>query len=148
MTVLATNRRAHFDYDILETFEAGLSLRGFETKAVKKGMAKIQGAYVIIRNNQALLVGMHIPPYQAANSPDGYDPERTRELLLHKKEIKYLLGKSAEQGLTLVPLKVYTKRNLVKLGFGLARGKKAADKRQKIRKREEHRKMLRVLKSE
>lgn len=148
MTVLANNRRAHFDYEILETFEAGLSLLGFETKAVKKGMAKIQGAYVIIRNNRAMLLGMHIPPYQAANSPDGYDPDRTRELLLHKKEIKYLTGKSAEQGLTLVPLKVYTRHNLVKLEFGLARGKKAADKRQKIRAREEHRKIFRVLKGE
>ncbi len=146
MPSLTENRKAHFDYEILETFEAGLALKGYEVKAIRKGMARIQGSYIIIRDGRALLVGTHIPPFQTANTPEDYDPDRTRELLLHKQEIKYLTGKSTEQGLTLVPLEVYTKRNLIKLKFGLGRGKKTIDKRQKIQKREEGRRINRTLK--
>lgn len=146
MPYLTENRKAHFDYEILEIFEAGLALKGFEAKSVRLGRSRIQGAYIIIRNNEAVIIGMHIPPYQQANTPEGYDPDRTRTILLHKKEIQYLQGKSQEKGLTLVPLKVYTKRNLIKLEFGIARGKRSTDKRQTIQKREENRHMERILK--
>ncbi len=146
MPTLATNQKATFDYDILETFEAGLVLRGHEVKSVKLGRAKIQGSYVIIRGGGATVIGMHIPPYQADNLPPGYDPDRTRALLLTKKELSYLAGKTHEQGLTVVPLAVYTKHGLLKLTVGVGRGKKKHDKRQTIKTRESKRKIERTLK--
>ena len=147
MPELASNKRAFFDYDILETFEAGISLQGFEVKSTRKGQAKLQGAHVIIRGDEAYIVGMHIPPYQAANSQETYEPDRTRKLLLKASEIKYLLGKMTERGLTLVPIKAYTKRGLIRIEVGLAHGKKQADKRQKIREREENRSIERTFKN-
>lgn len=147
MPTLATNKKAPFDYQILETIEAGIILKGYEVKSVKAGRAKLQGAHGIVRGEEVFIVGMHIPPYQAANTPPSYDPGQTRKLLLTKKEINYLIGKSKEQGLTLVPLRVYTKRGLVKVVLGLAKGKKKRDKREGIRKREEKRRMERLQKS-
>jgi SsrA-binding protein len=147
MKNLTENKRAYFDFEILETFEAGLVLQGFEVKSIRLGRAKLQGAFVIIRNEEGFLVGMHIPPYQAANTPEWYKPDRTRKLLLTKREIRYFIGKTKEQGLTLVPIRVYSNHALIKLEFGLARGKKALDKRQKIREREETRRIERTLKN-
>lgn len=146
MADLAYNKRAHFDFEILETYEAGLVLHGFEVKSVRLGRAKLQGAYVIIRGEEAYLVGMHIPPYQAQNTPAWYEPDRTRKLMIRKKEIHHFIGKTKEQGLTLVPIRVYSKRTLLKLEFGLARGKKAADKRARIREREDQRRIERTFK--
>lgn len=147
MPTLATNKKASFDYQILETFEAGLVLAGFEVKSAKAGRAKLAGAHGIVRGEEIYIVGMHIPPYQAANTPPSYDPDQTRKLLLTKKEIGYLIGKSKEQGLTVVPLRVYTKRGLVKVEIGLARGKKKRDKREAIRKREDKRHIERLAKN-
>ncbi|TSC77355.1 MAG: ssrA-binding protein [Parcubacteria group bacterium Gr01-1014_29] len=144
--VLAQNKRAHFDYEILETFEAGLVLVGHEVKSVKAGRAGIPGAHVIIRGNEAYIVGMHIPPWQEANMPAGYDADRTRKVLLTRDEIKHLIGKTAQKGLTIVPLGVYTKHGLVKLRLGLGRGKKKTDKRQTIKARESKRSIDRTLK--
>lgn len=146
MTELATNRRAHFDYEILETYEAGISLFGFEVKAIKSGRINLAGAYALIRNNEAWLINATIPPYQTANAPLTYDPTRTRRLLLHKSEIKELIGATSEKGLTIVPLKVYTKNNLVKVLLGLGRHKKKADKRESIKRRETDREIERTLK--
>lgn len=146
MPSLTENRKAYFDYEILETFEAGLVLSGHEVKSIKTGHAKIQGGHVLIRVGEAYLVGMHIPPYQPNNTPPNYDPDRTRKLLLTKKELSYLTGKMHEQGLTLVPLSVYTKRGLLKLSVGVARGKKKYDKRAVMQKRESNRKIERTLK--
>lgn len=146
MAELAINRRAHFDYEILSTYEAGISLFGFEVKGVKSGRINLAGAYALIRNNEAWLINATIPPYQAANAPLTYDPTRTRRLLLHKSEIKALIGSTAEKGLTMVPLKVYTKNNLVKVLLGLGRHKKKADKRESIKKRETDREIERTLK--
>jgi SsrA-binding protein len=140
------NRRARFDYDILETTEAGLELFGFEVKALKSGRGNIAGSRVLIRGNEAFVVGMDIPPYQPQNTPEDYDPARTRRLLLHHKELAYLAGKTKEKGLTLVPISVYTKGNIVKLEFGIARGKKAYDKREDIKEREAKRHIERTLK--
>lgn len=143
---LAENKKAYFDYEILEKYEAGLELRGFEVKSVVKGNARLEGSRVIVRGGEAFLVGAAIPPYQPANTPSDYEPDRTRKLLLHKKEISYLAGKEHEKGLTLVPLKLYTKGRKVKLEFAVARGRKKADKREVIKKREAKRKIERELK--
>jgi len=146
MKTLAINKRAKYDYNILETFEAGLALKGYEVKSIKAGRISLKGAYVIIKNNQAYLINANIPPYQPKNIPEDYDPNRNRKLLLHKKEIKYLIGKSKEKGLTLMPLKVYTKKGKIKLEFGIGRGKRKIDKRELIKKREVEREIERVVK--
>ncbi len=154
MAAYATNEKARFDYEILEMLEAGIVLLGQEVKSVKKGSASIKGAYVKMigpstgsgRTSEAWLLGATIPPYQAGNVPVSYDPQRSRKLLLKRSELKYLIGKSQERGLTLVPIKLYNKNGLIKLEIGIGRGKKKADKREKITKREVQRKIERALK--
>lgn len=136
MKTLALNKRAKYDYDILETFEAGLVLKGYEVKSIKTGRISLKGAYVIIKDDEAYLINADIPPYQPKNVPEDYKPDRTRKLLLHKKEIKNLIGKGREKGLTLVPIRVYTKKGKIKLEFGIGRGKRKIDKRELIKKRE------------
>lgn len=132
---LARNKRAYFDYDIQEKVEAGVELKGFEVKSVKSGRINLGGSYVLIRGGEAYLINTDIPPYQPKNAPLGYDPHRNRKLLLNASEIRYLLGKAQEIGLTLVPLRVYLKRNLIKLEIGLGRSRKAKDKRDLLKKR-------------
>ena len=144
MVDLATNRRASFDYEILETYEAGLELIGTEAKSVKSKQLNLTGSYVVIRNNEAWWINAAIPPYQPKNAPPDYDPARSRRLLLHRSEIRELIGKSAQRGLTIVPLKVYAKRARIKILIGLARHKKQSDKREAIRKRESQREIERV----
>jgi len=141
MPTYATNPKAGFDYNIIETFEAGLELAGYEVKSIKNGKVSIKGAYVKIINGEAWLMGAIVSPYQAGNVPPDYDQQRNRRLLLKKKELQYLQSKSQEQGLTLVPLKIYSKKNLIKLEIGLARGKKKYDKREAIKKREFERRL-------
>ena len=140
---LARNKKAYFDYEILETFNAGIKLAGFEVKAVKSGKVNISGAFVIIRDNQAYLLNADIPPYQPRNTPEDYDSKRNRSLLLHKKELSRLIGLTNQKGLTLVPLRVYNVRNLIKLEFGLVRGKRKFEKRETTRKRETEREIRR-----
>ncbi len=135
----ARNKRAYFDYEILDKFEAGIQLKGFEVKAVKSGRLNLGGSYVIVRGGQAELLNADIPPYQPMNTPDGYDSKRTRRLLLKKDEIKSLIGKAEEAGLTLVPLRVYSKRGLLKVEIGLARSRKVKDKREFLKKRADFR---------
>lgn len=147
MSALIENKKAFFDYEILEKFEAGLELLGFEVKALRNKQGSLLGARVIIRGGEAYVIGMEIPPYQPKNTPPDYDPQRTRKLLLKKDEIKYLLGKSEERGLTIVPIRVYNKGRVIKTEIGVARGKKKYDKREKIKKRESKRKIERELKS-
>ena len=146
MQSYASNEKARFDYEILETLEAGMVLTGQEVKSVKRGSASIKGAYVKTFGNEAWLLGATIPPYQAGNVPSDYDSQRSRKLLLKRSELKYLIGKSQERGLTLVPVKLYNKNGLIKLEIGIGRGKKKADKREKITKREVQRKIERELK--
>lgn len=140
MTLLE-NKKAYFDYEILEKFEAGLELKGFEVKSLKNKQGSLLGSRVLIRGGEAFVVGFEIHPYQPKNNPKDYDPQRTRRLLLRKKEIGYLDGKSKQAGLTLIPLRVYTKGNLIKIEFAVARGLKKYDKREKIKKREAERKI-------
>ncbi len=132
----ANNPKASFDYEILETLEAGIVLKGYEAKSVKTGKVSIKGSYVKILNGEAFLVGATMSPYQAANTPDGYDPQSSRKLLLSKKQISVLVGTSQAHGLTLVPLKLYDKKGRVKLLIGIARGKKKYDKRETIKKKD------------
>lgn len=146
MPTIAYNRKATYDYEILEKFEAGLVLAGHEVKAVKTGHISLRGSFVTIKGNEAFLLNASIPPYQPKNTPPDYDSERSRKLLLHKSEIKSLIGKQKQKGLTLVPLKVYTKRGKIKLEFGLGRGKKKVDKRQQIAEREAKRRIDRAMK--
>lgn len=132
----ANNSKAGFDYEILETIEAGLVLKGFEVKAIKTGKASIKGAYVKILNGTPQLIGATISPYQTKNTPSDYDPGTSRRLLFRKGQIKTLIGLSQAQGLTLVPLKLYDKGGKVKILIGIARGKKKYDKRAAIKEKD------------
>lgn len=143
--IYAENKKAFFDYEILEKYEAGIVLEGHEVKAVKIGKVSIVGSYVKIMDQGAFLVGAIIQPYQPLNAPKNYDSQRSRKLLLNKKEIDSFIGKTNEKGLTIMPLRVYDKKGRIKLEIGLARAKKKADKREKIKKKEEKRKLERVL---
>ncbi len=152
MPTLAVNKRANYDYHILEKYTAGLVLLGHEVKSVKTGHLSLKGAYVTLKQTsrplpELYLTNAHIPLYKKASAVKNYDPYRPRKLLLRKSEIKRLIGKKQEQGLTLVPLKVYTKRGLVKLEFGLGRGKKKYDKREAIKQRQTKRKLQRLIKA-
>jgi len=147
MKFLAENRKAHFDYKILETYEAGIVLNGQEVKSIKNGRANLTGAFVIIKLEGAFLLNAEIPPYQPKNAPPGYEPSRTRQLLMKKSEIKYLLGKAKEGGLTLIPLSLYNKGRHIKVAVGLAKYKKEHDKRETIKKREFEKERGRTLKN-
>lgn len=137
---IATNRRARHEYEILETIEAGLALRGTEVKSLRAGQVNFKDSYATIRNGEAWLLGCHISPYSHGTDAN-HDPERDRKLLLHRREIQRLTGKVAERGLTLVPLRLYFKNGRAKLELGLARGRKLHDKRSAIREREVRREM-------
>ena len=145
--VHAENRKAFHDYEIIERYEAGIVLEGHEVKAIKTGKISIFGSYVKTIGKEVFLIGATISPYQPKNTPKEYDPQRTRKLLLNKKEIAGLIGKSKERGLTIVPLKVYHKKGKIKFEIGLAKARKKRDKREVIKKKEEKRKIERVLKS-
>lgn len=145
MATLASNKKARFDYDILEVLEAGLVLTGGEVKAVRQGSAKLDGSFVIVRGTQASVVNMHIGPYRYARR-ENYVPDATRKLLLKAKEISYLRGKSEENGLTIVPLSLYTKGARIKMEIGIAKGKKNYDKRRSIKEKEHKRTLQRAVK--
>jgi SsrA-binding protein len=143
---IATNRRARHNYEILETQEAGLVLRGTEVKALRGGLVNFKDAYATVRNGEMWLLGCHISPYSHGTDAN-HDPERDRKLLLHGREIARLEGKVAERGLTLVPLRLYFKNGRAKLELGLGRGKKLHDKRSALREREVRREMDRAARS-
>lgn len=133
---LAQNKRVSFDYDVLESFEAGVALTGAETKSVKAGHVQLKGAFVSFDEGGVVLKGAYIAPYKPAHLPDEYDPDRTRRLLLHKREVKRLIGKKQEAGLTIIPRRVYLRGSRVKVEVVLARGKKKYEKKEAIKKRE------------
>ena len=147
MTTLAVNKRAHFDYEILEKYEAGLALSGHEVKSVKTGHVSLKESFVTIHGHELYLTNAHIPLYAHAGKVANYDPARPRKLLVHRNELKRLIGQARTEGLTLVPIRMYTKRRLIKLEFGLGKGKKKFDKREKIKKREDERGMRRAIKN-
>ena len=146
-SVVATNRKAFHEYNILETFEAGLELKGSEVKSIREGKASLKQAYILIRKGETWLRGTHIPSYSHTGF-EGHEPVRDRKLLLHKKEIQKINSKLAEKGLTAVPTKLYFKGGLIKLEFGLAKGKKLYDKRDTKKKRDVERDIQRALKAE
>ena len=133
--VFATNKKAFHDYFIMEKFEAGISLLGTEVKAIREGRLNLKDSYALVQGGEAFLFNCHISPYSHGNR-ENHEPTRTRKLLLHQKEIKKLIGKTQEKGLTLVPLRVYLKRGKIKIELGVARGKKQIDKRETVRRKE------------
>lgn len=144
---LIRNDKVGFDYTIIEELEAGIELLGLEVKSLRAGQGSLKGARVVARGNEAFLVGATIPAWQVLNAPKDYDAMRTRRLLLNKKQIAQVSGAEGQDGLTIVPLSVYNKGRHLKLGIGIARGKKKADKRQDIKKRDDERRMSRTLKT-
>ena len=143
--LIANNKKAYHDYFILDTYETGISLAGTEVKSLRMGKCSIKESFVRIENGEVFIYGMHISPYEKGNIFNK-DPLRPRKLLLHKYEIKKLLGKTKEKGIAIVPLKVYFKGSLVKVEIGLAKGKKLYDKRQDIAKKDQQREASRDFK--
>ena len=140
---VVSNRRARHDYEILERYETGIVLTGAEVKSLRGGRGSLAEAFARVRGDEVWLEGMHIPPYEQAMDKARWEPTRARKLLLHRKEIERLIGKTAEKGLALIPLRVYFAHGLAKVELGLARGKRQFEKRQAIAEREHRREMER-----
>ncbi len=136
MQVIASNDRAKYDYEILENFEAGLVLSGQEVKSAKTGHLKLRGAHAVFHGEEAYLLNAHIAAYPKAGPLPGYDPERSRKLLLRRSELKKLRGKLEEKGLTIVPIRAYIKSGRIKIEIGVGRGRKQFEKREVIKKRD------------
>ncbi|HEY9779243.1 MAG TPA: SsrA-binding protein SmpB [Leptolyngbyaceae cyanobacterium] len=145
--VITDNRKARFLYEILETYEAGIQLMGTEVKSIRGGKINLQDGYALIRSGEVWLINVHISPYTTSSQYFNHDPRRTRKLLLHRQEIRKLIGKVEQQGLTLVPLKMYLKRGLVKVSIGLGKGKKLHDKREDVKRRDDQRDIQRAMKN-
>lgn len=146
MSNYAENRKARFNYEILEKYEAGIELLGTEVKSVRGGQMSLEGAFVIVRGGEAYLINANVPPYQAKNTPPGYDPLRNRRLLLTKKEITELAGNDKNKSLTIVPISVYNKGRKIKVEIALVKGKKKFDKRETLKKRDTDREIRREYK--
>lgn len=144
---LVEHKKARFDYEILEEYEAGLELLGHEVKSLRAGQAKLEGAHIIVRGGEAYVVGMVVAPYQPKNTPVDYDPNRSRKLLLTKKEIADIAAAEVQKGLTIVPISVYSKSGKLKMRLAVARGRKKFDKRAVLKKRDTEREMRRTLKN-
>ncbi len=144
--ILVDYPKARFNYEFLETLDAGVQLLGGEVKSLKGKHGSLEGAHISIRGGEAYLVGANIPPYQPKNMPEGYDPTRVRRLLLTKKEISELVGKEHQGGITIVPTKIFLKNNKIKIGIAVVRGKKKYDKRESIKRREDERSIRRQFK--
>lgn len=142
------NKKAYFDFEFLEQYEAGVVLHGHEVKSIRANKASLNGAYVIIRGGEAFLVNASISPFQIANTPKNYDPERARKLLLSKKQLTELERGSEKQGLTIVAIKWYNNNRHLKLLIALAQGKKKADKRESLKERDSKRDIDRIMKSQ
>jgi len=147
MTTFAYNKKANFDYTLTDKYEAGIVLRGHEVKSVKTGHISLKEAFVTVHEEELYLTNANIPLYKQAGDISNYEPTRSRKLLLRKREIRHLIGKIKEEGLTLVPIRVYTKKHLLKLEFAVGKGKKKIDKRQTIQAREENRRIQRAFKA-
>ena len=146
--IVSDNRQARYLYEILETYEAGIELAGTEVKSIRAGKVNLRDGFALIRNGEVLLLNVQISPHQTTSQVFNHDPRRTRKLLLHREEIRKLIGKVEQQGLTLVPLKMYLKRGWVKVDIALVRGKKLYDKREDLKKRQDQRDMQRALKNQ
>lgn len=145
--IVSDNRQARFLYEILETYEAGIELRGTEVKSIRQGKVNLRDGYALIRNGEAWLHNVHISPHDRASQVFNHEPRRTRKLLMHSAEIRKLIGQVEQKGLTLVPLKMYLKRGWLKVTIGLGRGKKLHDKREDLKRKEEKRDIARAVKN-
>ncbi len=144
--IVADNRQARFQYEIIETFEAGLVLQGTEVKSIREGRVNLRDGFALIRDAEAWLFNVHVSPHQTAAQYFNHDPLRTRKLLLHREEIRKLIGKVEQKGLTLVPMKMYLKKGYVKVTIGLGKGKKLHDKREDLKQKQDKRDMARMMK--
>lgn len=144
---VADNRQARYLYEILDTYEAGIELKGTEVKSVRQGKSNLRDGYATIRDEEVWLNNVHISPHDTASQVFNHDPRRSRKLLLHKDEIRRLIGKVEQKGLTLIPLRLYLKGGRVKVAIALARGKKVYDKREDLKRKQEKREIERALKS-
>ncbi len=131
---LISNKKAHFNYEITETYSAGIELFGFEVKSLRKGLGSLDGSYVTVRGGEAFLIGSFVPAFQEKNAPADYDPRRNRKLLLTKDEIRKLIDIEKAKGLTIVPISVYNKGRVLKIDLGIGKGKKKFDKRETLKK--------------
>ena len=147
MAHYAENRKARFNYEVLEKYEAGIELFGTEVKSVRGGQMSLEGAFVIVRGGEAYLINANVPSYQPKNAPKDYDPLRNRKLLLTKKEISTLSGSEKNKSLTIVPISVYNKGRKIKVEIALVKGKKKYDKRESIKKRDTDREIRREYKA-
>lgn len=147
-TPLVEHKKAKLEYEWVDTYEAGIELLGFEVKALRAGKASLVGSHIVIRDGEAFLVGATISPYQEGNTPKSYDPERTRKLLLSKKELARLSGAESQRGLTIIPIMVYNKSRRLKLSLAVAKKKKAHDKRASLKERDDRRAIDRTLKNQ
>jgi len=143
MAHYAENRKARFDYEILEKYESGIELLGSEVKSVRGGQMSLEGAFVIVRGGECFLINANVPAYQPKNAPKDYDPLRNRKLLLTKKEIAELAGSEKNKSLTIVPISVYNKGRKIKVEIALVKGKKKFDKRETLKKRDTDREIRR-----
>lgn len=144
--IVSDNRQARHEYEILETFEAGIELRGTEVKSIRAGKVNLRDGFALVRDGEVFLLNVHVSPHETTNQVFNHDPRRTRKLLLHRQEIRKLIGKVEQQGLTLVPLKMYLKKGRVKVDLALVRGKKLHDKREDLKRRQDQRDMERAMK--
>jgi SsrA-binding protein len=146
--LVSDNRQARFQYEILETFEAGLVLQGTEVKAIRAGKVNLRDGFAQLRDDEVWLYNVHISPHQSASQFFNHEPLRIRKLLLHRLEINKLIGKVEQKGLTIVPLKMYLKKGKVKITIGVGRGKKLHDKRDDLKKKDANREIARVMKQQ
>ncbi|HEY9749162.1 MAG TPA: SsrA-binding protein SmpB [Allocoleopsis sp.] len=144
--IVSDNRQARFQYEILETYETGIELRGTEVKSIRAGKVNLRDGFALVRDGEVMLLNVHISPHETTNQAFNHDPRRTRKLLMHREEIRKLIGKVEQQGLTLVPLKMYLKRGWVKVDLALVKGKKLHDKREDLKRRDDKRDMERAMK--
>ncbi|MBX2862200.1 MAG: SsrA-binding protein SmpB [Leptolyngbyaceae cyanobacterium MAG.088] len=145
--VMADNRQARFTYEILDSYEAGIALKGTEVKSIRAGKVNLRDGYAQVKNGEVWLLNVHISPHNMTNQAYNHDPRRPRRLLLHKAEIRKLIGKVEEKGLTLVPLKLYLKKGRVKVNIAIGRGKKLHDKRESLKQKQEKRDIARMMKN-
>lgn len=145
--VMADNRQARFTYEILDSYEAGVALKGTEVKSIRAGKVNLRDGYAQVKNGEVWLLNVHISPHNMTNQVYNHEPRRPRRLLLHKAEIRKLIGKVEEKGLTLVPLKLYLKKGRVKVNIAVGRGKKLHDKRESLKKKQEKRDIARMMKN-
>ena len=145
MEIVATNRKARFNYEILEKIEAGISLKGTEVKSIRNKNVSIEESYAQIKNEEVFLHNLHISPYEQGNR-ENHDPIRVRKLLLHRHEIKKLIAKIQQKGLSLVPLSIYTRKGIIKVELAVGRGKRLVDKRESIKKKAIEREIARIVK--